>query len=850
MNRTAWAMTVLLGLTTQVAAAAEPSLNFARDVLPILAKNCFACHGPDDSHREAELRLDIRDGALAQLPSGERAVVVGKPDESELPARVLSTDADLRMPPAKHGPPLSSEQIDVLRRWIVEGASYAPHWSFVPPVQAPPPAVKNAAWPRNDLDRFILAKLEAVDLPPNPEAEAAILCRRLYLDLIGLPPTPEQVTEFVKGYAPSLPHTLSPSAVKEGVSERESEGAKKRTYEATVDALLASEHFGERWARLWLDVARYADSRGYGSDPLRPNIWPYRDWVVRAFNRNLPYDEFVIEQLAGDLLPNATDEQRLATAFHRNTMTNTEGGTDDEEFRVAAVNDRTHVTFQAFMGLTMGCAKCHNHKYDPITQREYYRAFAVFNQTEDNDQPNESPTMTLPDELESKKKQERDRINLELPPLKKKLDELKAAMKPELPKVDADKLQKDTDDVRKQVREMESKLEALKPLSVPVMKELAKDKQRKSFILVKGNFLVKGEPVESGLPLAFHKPTEGTPDRLALARWIVDQNNPLTARVAVNRTWAALFGTGLVETEEDFGIQGAAPSHAELLDWLAVRFAKGCQETGDRTQGAVGEVSPVPCSLSPSEPWDFKQFLKLIVSSAAYRQSSRVSPEALKLDPRNRLLGRAPRYRLEAELVRDQALALSGLLSEKIGGPSVFPPQPAGLWQAAFNGERTWTTSQGEDRYRRGLYTFWRRTVPYPSMATFDAPSRETCSVRRIRTNTPLQALVTLNDPVYVEAAQSLARRILRDGGSSTDERIRYALRLCTCREPQAEQVAALTKLFDDELQHYRNDAKAAEKLATAPLGSLPEGMNTAEAAAWTVVANVLLNLDAVLTRS
>lgn len=815
MLRLAWVAMFVFGATAQVVAADGPSLSYSRDLLPILAKNCFACHGPDDEHRQADLRLDQREGALAALPSGERAVVAAKPDESELLRRVVTDDADLRMPPAKHGPPLTPEQVDVLRRWIADGASYAPHWSFVAPQPIAPPPVKNEAAVRNELDRFVVAKLEATGLPPNDEAEAAVLCRRLYLDLIGLPPTPEQVADFVRSYSKS--------------------NGREQAYVALVDALLASPHFGERWARPWLDVARYADSRGYGSDPLRPNIWPYRDWVIRAFNRNLPYDEFVVEQLAGDLLPDTTDEQRLATAFHRNTMTNTEGGTDDEEFRVAAVNDRTHVTFQAFMGLTMGCAKCHNHKYDPITQREYYRTFAIFNQSEDSDKADESPTMPLADETEAKKKLERERVQAELDPLKKQNDELKAAVeknaaKKDVPKAEVEAVQKEYDSVRKQVRELESKLNALKPLAVPVMRELPGDKRRPSFIFVKGNHLTPGDPVEPGLPASFHAvpqptATEKNLDRLALARWIVDPKNPLTARVAVNRIWAQLFGIGLVETEEDFGIQGSPPSHPELLDWLALEFRE-------------------------RQEWNVKQFVKLVVTSATYRRSSHVSATALKLDPRNRLLGRAPRFRLEAELVRDQALALSGLLSKKIGGPSVFPPQPAGMWQAAFNGERTWTTSPGEDKYRRGLYTFWRRTVPYPSMATFDAPSRETCSVRRIRTNTPLQAFVTLNDPVYVEAAQALARRVVREGGSSTDERLRFALRLCTGREPQAEQVAPLAALLEDELKHYRSDAKAAAALTSAPLGPLPQELDAAEIAAWTVVANVLLNLDAVLTRS
>jgi mono/diheme cytochrome c family protein len=820
-----------LGLTAPAAAAETLSLSFPRDVLPILAKNCFACHGPDESHREADLRLDVREAALAELPSGSKAVVPGKPEASELLSRITTDDADLRMPPSKHGKPLTGEQVATLRRWIAEGASYAKHWSFTPPVDEPPPAVKNRAWPKNDLDRFILARLEAEGLTPNDEADAATLCRRVHLDLTGLPPSPEVVQAFVASYPPSLSPSVSPSRAKDGGTERRRDGGKD-PYEALVDKLLADAAYGERWARPWLDLARYADSRGYGSDPLRLNIWPYRDWVINALNRDLPYDQFTIEQLAGDLLAKPSTEQLVATAFHRNTMTNTEGGTDDEEFRVAAVNDRTHVTLQVWMGLTMGCAKCHTHKYDPISQKDYYRTFAIFNQTEDADRNDESPNLPLPGPDEPKREAERAKLRDQIAALKKTIDAdtkaAEAATKDKKP-LD-DKIKKAADDRKAELKKLESALGAIKTPDVPVMRELPKDKRRPTHVLVKGNFLNKGEPVEPGLPSAFHAPAEqGPPDRMTLARWLVARDNPLTARVAVNRVWAQLFGIGLVETEEDFGVQGALPSHPELLDWLALRFMEG--------------------SRPSARPWSQKQLIKLIVMSQTYRQSSKPSAAAQARDPRNRLLSHAPRVRLDAETVRDQALAVSGLLSRKIGGPSVFPPQPAGMWQAAFNGERTWKTSEGADKYRRGLYTFWRRTVPYPSMATFDAPSREICSVRRIRTNTPLQALVTLNDPVYVEAAQALARRVLKEGGSSPDERIRFALLAATGRPAADEQVATIRGLLDSEHKHFQSDKAAAKLLATDPLGPLPAGVDEAEAAAWTVVANVLLNLDAVLMR-
>jgi len=843
------------------AAAASPSVSYARDVLPILAKNCFSCHGADAEHREADLRLDTLDGSRAKTSSGLQAIFGDRPEESELLKRVTSTDADLRMPPAKHGKPLTNEQIEVLRRWIAQGASYAKHWAYEPPQAAALPKTQNGTWPVNAIDRFILAELEAAKLKPNDEADRYVLARRLSLDLRGLPPTIAEVDAFVADKSPDA-------------------------YTKYVERMLADPAYGERWARPWLDLARYADSRGYGSDPLRLNIWPYRNWVIDALNRDLTYDKFTLEQIAGDLLPKPTPDQLVATAFHRNTMTNTEGGTDDEEFRIAAVNDRTHVTLQVWMGLTMGCAKCHNHKFDPISQKEYYRTFAIFNQTEDSDRGDEAPTMPVPDGREAKNAAARAELQKKIDELKQKLvpklaatptpsdkarddknknpesagkpasvasasdlldkDPLKAKDKEKAKLTDAPKPAevikadpKEEEKIKNQIKAHEKEITALQPTAVPIFRELPKDKQRPSFILIKGNFLTRGESVTAGIPTAFHAvPKEPTPTRLTLAEWLVDRRNPLTARVAVNRIWAQIFGVGLVETEEDFGIQGALPSHSELLDWLAVRFMDG------QAKQAAGELK--------AQPWSQKDLLRLIVHSKTYRQASRPSAEALARDPRNRLLSHAPRVRLEAEAIRDQALALSGLLSKKIGGPSVFPPQPAGMWQAAFNGERTWTTSAGEDKYRRGLYTFWRRTVPYPSMTTFDAPSREICAVRRIRTNTPLQALVTLNDPVYVEAAQAIARRVIREGGSSPEDRARFALRLSTGRPATDEQVAALTSLYEAEIKHYRADAKAAAQLAgeiaTDDKSKAPKP-DVAEAAAWTVVANVLLNLDAVLTR-
>jgi hypothetical protein len=835
-----WLVALSLGLGVAGPGRAAAPVDFSRDVRPILSKNCFACHGPDAGGRASKLRLDRRDSATAKNKKGNAAIVPGAPAKSELVRRITSSDDDFRMPPPESKNTLTPVQIATLTRWVAEGAAYAEHWAFVKPRRPALPAVKNRDWLRNEIDAFVLARLEKNGLTPSPGADRYTLLRRVSLDLRGLPPSPEEVADFERDASPGA-------------------------YERAVDRILDDAAFGERWARMWLDLARYADSAGYGSDPLRPNIWRYRDWVIDAFNRNLPYDRFTIEQLAGDLLPNATPAQRMATAFHRNTMTNTEGGTDREEFRVAAIKDRVDTTMQVWMGLTMGCAKCHSHKYDPITQKEYYRFFAIFNQTADNDQPDESPTMPAPTPVQQ---EQIARADARLAQLRKQLDtdtpqlaSAQAKWEAELRlgpgwtvarllhrlgvpsavravlNIAADKRTKEqretvaryhrgiapeTKSIRDEITRVEKSRPAPPPL--PVMVELPTDKHRQTYVMVKGNFLDKGDKVEPGIPSSFQPlPSGAKLDRLGVAQWIISPDNPLTARVAVNRFWAQLWGTGLVATEEDFGTQGELPSHPELLEWLATEYVR------------LG--------------WDTKALLKLMVTSAAYRQSSRVTPESATGDPKNRLLARGPRFRLEAEMVRDQALMVSGLLSRKVGGPSVYPPQPPGLWQAAFNGQRTYPTSTGEDRYRRGLYTFWRRTIPYPSMTTFDAPSRETCTVRRVRTNTPLQAFVTLNDPVFVEAAQGLARRIMKEGGASAEDRARFGLRLVLARPASAEQVKQVVALLTEEREHYRTDAKEALALATEPLGPLPKGIDATEAAAWTVVANVLLNLDGVMSK-
>jgi hypothetical protein len=763
-------LAALAALSAAPAARAQGPVDFNRDVRPILSNGCFACHGPDEKTRKAKLRLDTRDGAV------ESAVVPGKPDDSELLRRVASKDPDEVMPPAKHGKPLTPREVDVLTRWVKDGAKYATHWAYVKPVRPPVPKTPAA----NPIDAFILDRLNREKLSFQPEADRYALVRRAALDLTGLPPTPAEVAAFVTDEEPAA-------------------------YERLVDRMLAKPAFGEHWARLWLDLARYADSAGYADDPPR-TIWKYRDYVIQSFNANKRFDTFTVEQIAGDLLPNPTTEQLVATAFHRNTMTNSEGGTNDEEFRNVAVVDRVNTTYTVWMGTSMACAQCHTHKYDPLTQAEFFGSFAFFNQTADADRKDETPTVPFwADEEAAKQKR-----------LGARVAELEAALKGQGP--DEAKAERD------QLAAAKKDLAALKPATtVPVMEELPAGKRRKTRLQYRGNFLDLGPEVPEHTPAAFHGfPKDAPKTRLEFARWLVSPENPLTARVVANRFWEQVFGTGLVRTSEEFGTQGELPSHPELLDWLAVEL---------------------------QSDWDVKRFLKLLVTSAAYRQSAKVPAGQFERDPENRLLARGPRVRLTAEMVRDQALSAAGLLSPKMLGPSVRPVQPNLGVNAAFGGAIDWQPSTGEDKFRRGLYTTWRRSNPYPSMSTFDAPNRDTCVVRRARTNTPLQALVTMNDPVYVEAAQGLARRMMKDGGATAAEKAAFGFRLCLVRPATDAEVARLVKLYDDARARFAADSKKAAEFATNPLGPLPKGADAADAAAWTAVANVLLNLDEMLMK-
>lgn len=751
-----------------------PRIDFNRDVRPILSNKCFHCHGPDEKTRKAKLRLDTREGAVAA------AIVPGKPDHSELMARLTASADDASvMPPAKAGKPLTAREVQVISQWIKEGAGYSAHWAYVPPVR--PNVPPGPADVPNPVDRFVRARLRAERLEPAPAADKYTLARRVALDLTGLPPAPDELEAYLKD---------------------DTAGA----YDALVAKLLAKPAFGEHWARMWLDLARYADSAGYADDPLR-TIWKYRDYVIQSFNANKPFDVFTVEQLAGDLLPNPTTEQLVATAFHRNTMTNNEGGTSDEEFRNAAVVDRVNTTFMVWMGTSMGCAQCHTHKYDPLSQTEYFRAFAFFNNTADADRTDESPTLPFWADGQLAKKGA----------LEKQVADLEAALKgkkPEELKPERDRLAA----VRKE-------LAALKPqTSVPIFKELVGAQRRKTRVQFRGNFMDLGDEVTEGTPAALHSfPTGAPKTRLGLAQWLVSAENPLTARVVANRFWEQIFGTGLVRTTEELGAQGELPSHPELLDWLATELV--------------------------AQKWDVKEFLRLLVTSAAYRQSAKVTPAQYERDPDNRLLARGPRVRLSAEMIRDQALFAAGLLSPKTLGPSVRPQQPNLGVSAAFGGTIDWQTSTGEDKYRRGVYTQWRRSNPYPSLSTFDAPNRDVCTVRRARTNTPLQALVTMNDPVYIEAAQALARRTIEKGGRTSAERAAFALRACLIRPATESEIERLVKLHDDAQARFAKDPTKAAQFASSPLGALPKGMDASEAAAWTVVASVIMNLDEMLMK-
>lgn len=804
-------------------AGADDRIHFGKDVRPILAKYCLACHGPDEAARKAGLRLDLADTATKTLESGERAIVAGDPEHSEMLRRLLSHDPDVAMPPAEFGKKPTPAEVATLKSWISEGAEYTQHWAYVKPVRPEIPVVSDPKWVANPIDAFILARLDRERLKPSAAAEKLSLLRRMSLDLTGLPPSLAEAEAFAGD--------SSPDAVA-----------------LAVDRILAKSAYGERWAAMWLDLARYGDSQGYIHDPPR-TIWRWRDWMIESLNSNMSYDQLTTELLAGDLLPNATPSQIIATGFHRNTTNNTEGGSNAEEYRHASVVDRVNTTAQVWLGSTLACAQCHSHKYDPFSQKEYYQLFAVFNGTEDNNA--EPPTQDVAqvgrdvdyaaaltklqsaratyDELTQKTDASRTdwEKSVDIATLPRDLSELLAKAAESRSKEETDKLiahhrslSKDWTDSKAALDAAQAGLTGLSTTTL-VMKEIG---LRETHVALRGDYKNIGEVVTPGVPVVFNPVPDGVKlDRLGLAKWITHPDNPLAARVAVNRLWQEVFGIGLVETSEEFGNQGEPPSHPELLDWLAVEYLQS--------------------------GWDTKHMLKLMVTSSTYRQSSQINEELHHRDPLNRLLARGPRVRLSAETLRDQALCVARLLSPKMYGPPVHPPQPVNGLSAAFGASTDWENSTGDDRYRRALYTRWRRNLPYPSMIAFDAPERSVCSVRRIRTNTPLQALVTLNDPVFVEAAQGFARRILAEGGDTISTRATFALRLCLTRQPTDTEVARVVTLFETAHTSLAADTTRATALATKPLGPLPAGIDATDAAAWTVVGNVLMNLDEFLAK-
>jgi mono/diheme cytochrome c family protein len=809
---------VLLAVTA--AARADGPVDYSREVKPILRQNCVICHGAKVA--KGKLRLDTAAGAIKGGASGP-AVIPGKAADSLLIDAVKGNGME-RMP--LKGKALSPQQIEILAAWIEQGAKApanekpdvnpADHWAFKAPVRPPVPSVKDLAWPKNAIDCFILDRLDQDSIRPSPEADRVTLIRRLYLDLLGLPPTPAEVDAFV--------HDASPDA-----------------YEKLVDRLLASPHYGERWGRHWLDAARYADTHGFTIDAPR-EIWKYRDWVIDALNQDLPFDQFALWQMAGDMLPSATLEQKIATGFHRNTLINQEGGIDVEQFRVEAVADRVNTTATVFLGLTIGCARCHDHKFDPLTTKEYYQLFAFLNNQSEPSLPLASP------DVAAKRQKIRDSINR----IEEELDPQLKEFVTKLPEADKAKLPKDLTSIlnlrpdqrtdkhrqtlsayfKKKGPEFKSKFDELDKLvkdepkfpTTMVLQELPKP--RETYVQLGGDFTRKGDKVGPGVPAILHPlDAKKAPNRLDLARWLVERKNPLMARVMVNRLWQEYFGRGIVETENDFGTQGTPPSHPELLNWLAVEFM-------DRG-------------------WSLKQMHRLIVTSATYRQSSKARPDLREIDADNKLLARQTRLRLDAEIVRDNALAVSGLLSPHLGGPSVYPPQPEGIYQFT-QVQRAWKASTGPDRYRRGLYTFLQRSAPYPGLTVFDAPDGTSTCTRRIRSNTPLQALTLLNDPAYLELARGLAARILREGPQDDAARIAWAFRLCLGREPTAREAQRLELFLKQQMAAFAESPKEARALllAGAVKGTpAPADSEVATWAAWTAYARVLLNLDEFITR-
>lgn len=884
----------------------EDKIDYSTQVKPIINQRCIACHG--GVKQNGGFSLLFRQDALDTVKSGKHAIIPGDPGKSEMIRRLSLKDPEERMPYKEE--PLSQKEISILTKWIEQGAEWGDHWAYVAPQNVEVPqntyslsgfGSSSEHWAKNEIDYFILDRLEKENLKPSAAADKATLVRRLYLDVIGIPPTPAEAEKFIMDKDPDA-------------------------YEKTVDLLLASPHYGEKWTTWWLDLARYADTKGYEKDGHR-NIWRYRDWVIRAFNEDKPFDQFTIEQLAGDLLPDASDDLLIATAFHRNTMNNDEGGTDDEEFRIATVIDRVNTTYEVWQSTTMGCVQCHSHPYDPFRHDEYYKSMAFFNNTRDEDVDGEHPNLRTYKEEDEKKLQEikawvkqygNSEKESEVTQFLKTLEPKYHAhrfdqvvngaimswllMRPEgsarLKQIPLDgktelvfnywagepggsfEIRKDNLKGEVIARVKLEKIKGTKTVSVPlsptrgthdlyfvfsnprlkpdwnicgiewfafrntlpgsnvpgfasvknsylqlltaeventpVMVESRGSQVRETNVFERGNWMVKGKSVSADVPRSLNDLANDLPrNRLGFAQWLMSKENPLTGRTVVNRIWEQIYGAGIVESLEDFGTQGSGPSHPELLDWLALRLMNDHQ-------------------------WSLKEIIKDMVMSATYRQDSRITPEVLEKDPSNRLLARGVRFRLSAEQVRDQALLVSGLLSKKMYGPGVMPYQPEGIWQSVYNGSR-WTKSKGEDQYRRGVYTFIKRTSLYPSMMMFDGGSREVCLSRRIRTNTPLQALVTLNDSVYVEAARNFSKKMI-DAGKSPSEQINAGYQMLTFKKISHEKLRVLDKLYLEALNEYSNNEEACKEF-TASKDADPEY------GAMTVVAMALLNLDEVINK-
>lgn len=741
-------------------ARSNDSIDFNIHIRPILSDRCFKCHGPDAGQRKANLRLDLRENALAHLKDNPNAFVIvpGDASKSELFRRISAHDTAEIMPPPRSNLKLSQTEIALIGKWIDQGATYKKHWAFITPRQATIPTVDDGAWPRNELDYFTLAAIEGAGLEPNPEADKERLLKRLCLDITGLPPSLEWQEKFMRDTSPNA-------------------------YENAVDELLAQPQYGERMAAYWMDVARYADSHGYQDDGLR-TMWPWRDWVIHAFNENYPYDRFVTWQLAGDLLPNATKEQVLATGFNRNHKITQEGGVIQEEYRIEYVTDRTNTFGKAFLALTFECAHCHDHKYDPISQKDYYSTFAFFNQVPEKGLVGDITLASLAD-----------------PP----------------------KIKFTTEEIQKIYTYIHKKDTA----AVEVMVMQDSSARRPTHILKRGVYDAPGERVSFGVPTAilpYDTLVYGT-NRLGLARWLFDKKNPLTSRVFVNRIWQEFFGRGLVKTSGDFGMQGEMPSHPELLDWLAVDFM--------------------------NNGWNIKRLIRQIVTSSTYRQSSVVDKDKLATDPENILLSRGPRLRLSAEAVRDLALASSGLLIKEIGGPSMKVYQPKGIWESATSGRGVlarYVQDHGQDLYRRGLYSFIKRTVPPPGMLMFDASNRDQCEVKRLRTNTPLQALLLLNDPTILEASRVFAQRLLKEKSGNT-EKISKAFRAIVCRDARPEELDVLTRYFEEEKTKFTNTPEKARQLVK--FGEYPlDAVDVTTLAALMQVVHTIYNMEESITKS